>query len=219
MMLELNLAKDDRTPLKVLVLGSHSDDIEIGAGGTVLTLLGGERPLDVKWVVFSATGQRAPEAASSAAAFLQGATTSDVVLHAFRDGYFPHHGAEIKDRFEELKSQFDPDLILTHHSADCHQDHRVICELTWNSFRNHLILEYEIPKYDGDLGQPNLFVPIDRQVCDRKCDLLLDHFKSQTGKHWFTKDTFLALMRLRGLEANSPTLFAEAFHARKLTLR
>jgi len=216
--LRLDFTREDRTPLKVLVLGSHSDDIEIGTGGSLLKLLAGEQQLDIKWVVFSAIGERAPEAASSAAAFLQGAHNSDVMLHAFRDGYFPQHGAEIKDRFEELKAQFEPDVILTHHSADCHQDHRVVCELTWNTFRNHLILEYEIPKYDGDLGQPNLFVPLEQSVCNQKCDLLLEHFKTQSTKHWFTRDTFLALMRVRGLEANSPTLFAEAFHARKMTL-
>ena len=204
--------------LRVLALGCHSDDIEIGAGATLLHLLNlyGEG-LDVRWVVFGARGERGDEARASAADLL-GATRVSVDIHGFRDAYFPYFGAEVKDVFESLKDEPPPDLILTHHRADLHQDHRLLCELTWNTFRDHLVLEYEIPKYDGDLGHPNLFVPVSEEHCRRKVEVLLRHFGSQRSKHWFTEDLFLGLMRLRGAECHSPTGYAEAFHGRKLLL-
>lgn len=200
----------------VLCLGAHADDIEIGCGGTILKMLEVERDLKVTWVVFSAEGPREGEALASANAMLQSAKKRDVVLKHFRDGFFPAHYARLKECFEELKEAVSPDLILTHYRGDLHQDHRLVAELTWNTFRNHLILEYEIPKYDGDVGSPNVFVPLERRLCQQKIQTILDSFPSQARKPWFTEDAFDALLRLRGLEANSPTRHAEAFYCRKL---
>jgi LmbE family N-acetylglucosaminyl deacetylase len=217
-MLGMDLPGHPDEPLRVLALGCHSDDIEIGAGGLLLRLQQ-ERPLlEVHWVVFSAHGARRDEAHASAADLLDGVDALRVDLHAFRDGYFPYEGAQVKDVFESLKASDAPDLILTHHRQDLHQDHRLVCELTWNTFRNHLVLEYEIPKFDGDLGRPNVFVSVAEEHCRRKVDVLMRHFGSQRDKHWFTEDLFLGLMRLRGMESRSPTGFAEAFHGRKLLL-
>jgi LmbE family N-acetylglucosaminyl deacetylase len=207
-----------RDRYRVLALGAHADDIEIGCGGTILHLV--ERGLiaAATWVVFSGTGERADEAQASGEAFLEGVQERDVVVHAFRDGFFPYGGGAIKDAFEQLKREVDPDLVLTHRGDDAHQDHRLVAELTWNTFRNHLILEYEIPKYDGDMGRPNLYVPLDERTYRRKVELLHKQFPSQHGKPWFTEDTFLGLMRLRGMESNSPSRHAEGFHCRKLVL-
>lgn len=216
-MLGLKLART-KAPLRLLCLGSHADDIEIGAGGTVLTLLEDHPGAEVTWIVLGAEGARVAEAKSSAAAFLAGAAKAEVETAGFRDGYFPYQGAEIKDHFEQLKSRPSPDLILTHYRHDLHQDHRLVCELTWNTFRDHLILEYEVPKYDGDLGSPDLFVPLSVETCERKCALLLEHFKSQAGRHWFEEETFRSLMRLRGMEAGGATRYAEGFYSRKAVL-
>jgi LmbE family N-acetylglucosaminyl deacetylase len=199
-------------------LGAHSDDIEIGCGGTILALLDRYPHVSIRWVVFSATEDRACEARDSAAAFLASAGEKEVVVKSYRDGFFPFLGAQIKDEFEAIKRDFVPDLILTHFRDDRHQDHRLVSDLTWNTFRNHLILEYEIPKYDGDLGQPNFFVPLEEAICSRKIRTLTDCFRSQRGKQWFDEQTFSALMRLRGMEANSPTRYAEAFYCRKAVL-
>jgi LmbE family N-acetylglucosaminyl deacetylase len=217
-MLNLTLLKADGAPLRVLCLGAHSDDIEIGCGGTVLTLLQRYANVSVRWVVFSSTEERAREARDSAEAFLAGAREKQVEVKAYRDGFFPFLGAQIKDDFEALKRGPAPDLVLTHYRDDRHQDHRLISDLTWNTFRNHLVLEYEIPKYDGDLGCPNLFVPLDESVCRRKVGILVDSFASQRAKQWFDEQTFLAILRLRGMEANAPTRFAEAFYCRKAVL-
>jgi LmbE family N-acetylglucosaminyl deacetylase len=203
--------------LRVLAIGAHADDIEIGAGGTVLRLVEDGLAASVGWVVLTAAGERAEEAQASAAAFLKQAPEHEVVLRDFRDGFLPYSGWEVKEFFEELK-RFDPDLVLTHRRDDVHQDHRLVGELTWNTFRNHLVLEYEIPKYEGDLGHPNLFVTLDRSRCERKIELLMESFLSQRHHRWFTEDTFWSLLRLRGLESNSPTTYAEAFHARKLVI-
>jgi LmbE family N-acetylglucosaminyl deacetylase len=203
--------------LRVLAIGAHSDDIEIGCGGTVLRLVEDGLAASVGWVVLSAAGERAEEARASAASFLKQAPEHEVVVRDFRDGFLPYQGYQVKEFFEELK-RFDPDLVLTHCRADVHQDHRLVGELTWNTFRNHLVLEYEIPKYEGDLGQPNLFVTLDRSRCERKIELLMEGFRSQRDRRWFTEDTFWSLLRLRGLEANSPSTYAEAFHARKLLI-
>ena len=201
----------------LLCVGAHSDDIEIGCGGTVLALLGAVQPVHVTWVVFSAAGPRADEARTAAAGFLAGAAGREVVVHDFRDGFFPYTGGAIKERFEELK-RVKPDLVFTHYRNDLHQDHRVISELTRNTFRDHAILEYEIPKYDGDLDRPNVFVPLDAAVCRRKVDLLLQSFPTQATKRWFTDDLFHAHLRVRGMECNSPSNLAEAFHGHKLVL-
>ena len=213
-MLTLALRRSDR-PLRVLCLGAHSDDVEIGAGGSVRRLLREHPGAEVRWVVFSAAGERAEEARKSAAWFLAGAGAAAVELHAFRESYFPWQGAEIKDAFEVLKRGFEPDLVLTHWSGDAHQDHRTLSELTGNTFRDQLVLEYEIPKYDGDLGRPSLYVPLARAEAEAKVQALMEHFGSQRSRRWFTPDTFFALLRLRGVECNAPDGFAEAFHCRK----
>ena len=202
--------------LKILCLGAHSDDIEIGCGGTILRLLSSHN-VEIVWVVFGASNQREQEARNSAALFLSSARKKEVIVKNFRDGFFPFEGTRIKEYFEELKTT-TPDIIFTHQRKDAHQDHRLLAELTWNTFRNHLILEYEIPKYDGDLGQPNLFVPLDREIYEQKVDYLMQAFATQRSKQWFDRDTFLGLMRLRGMECASPSGHAEAFYCRKIGL-
>jgi LmbE family N-acetylglucosaminyl deacetylase len=204
--------------LSVLCLGAHSDDIEIGAGGTLLSWIASGMELEVHWCVLSAAGQRATEAQASADAFLANVKHKKVELAEFRDGFFPYQGTELKPWFESLKQRVTPDVVLTHRRDDAHQDHREVCQLTWNSFRDHTILEYEVPKWDGDLGQPNLYVPLDIQALERKVDLLLTHFGSQRSKDWFDADTFRGLARLRGMECRAPSGYAEAFVARKATL-
>ena len=218
-MLGVALNKPADTPIRVLCLGAHSDDIEIGCGGTILKLIADYPHLDVTWIVFGAGGVRVTEARSSAGDFLKQVKEKQITVKGFRDGFFPYIGGEIKDYFEQLKGELSPDLIFTHYRDDLHQDHRLINELTWNTFRDHLILEYEIPKYDGDLGSPNVFVHLDENTCKTKIGYLLAHFKSQHSRRWFTEDTFLAIMRLRGMESNAPGKYAEAFYTRKLNLQ
>lgn len=203
---------------RVLCLGAHADDIEIGCGGTLLKLLREQAGLEVTWVVFSAEGSRTGEARRSADKFLKGVGKSRVVVKKFRGSFFPFHGEAIKDYFEELKGLVEPDVIFTHYRDDRHQDHRLLSDLTWNTFRDHLILEYEIPKYDGDLGNPNFYVPLDSKICQQKVKHVCTHFQTQANKHWFSADTFLALMRLRGVECASRTKYAEAFYCRKIVL-
>jgi LmbE family N-acetylglucosaminyl deacetylase len=217
-MLRLELPRDAGRPLSVLCIGAHSDDIEIGCGGTVLDLAAG-RPTRFHWVVLSAPGERRKEAQRAAEGFLARAAERTIVLREFRDGFFPYQGGEIKEFFEVLKTQVAPDLVLTHCRDDLHQDHRLVNELTWNTFRDHLILEFEIPKFDGDLGRPNVYVPLSRATAEAKARALLEYFGGQRGKHWFTEETFLALLRLRGVEARAPGGYAEAFYGRKLPLR
>ncbi len=200
----------------VLFLGAHSDDIEIGCGGTILRITAENPNLSVCWAVFSADAIRAVEARRGAEMFLKKAKSRHVVIHSFRDGHFPFHGSLIKDEFERLKSTCKPEAIFTHFGDDRHQDHRMLSVLAWNTWRDHLILEYEVPKYDGDLGHPNFYVPLDRATCLRKVKLLYKAFPSQSRRQWFGEDAFLALPRLRGIECNSPTHYAEAFHCRKL---
>jgi LmbE family N-acetylglucosaminyl deacetylase len=203
-------------PLRVLALGSHSDDIEIGCGGTLLALKAAGRPLDVRWEVFSTLGERREEARASAEELLDGVARAEVILHDFRDGFLPYAGAAVKEAVEAAKAHA-PELIFTHQRHDLHQDHRLLCELTWNTFRDHLVLEYEIPKYDGDMGVPNVFMPLDPETCRRKVELLMRHFGTQRSKRWFTEDVFLALLRLRGMESGT-SVYAEAFYGRKLVL-
>jgi LmbE family N-acetylglucosaminyl deacetylase len=214
-MIRLALRQGVTMPITVLCLGAHSDDIEIGCGGTVVLLTRAIPQLRFLWVVFSAFGVRGKEAARSAELFTAGCDKM-IILKEYRDGFLPYSGSEVKGFFEEMKSQLNPDLIFTHWQGDAHQDHRLISELTFNTFRNHLILEYEIPKYDGDIGRPNFFVPLEGAVFERKVDLLFEAFESQRAKRWFDRDTFLGLMRIRGMESNSPSGYAEAFHARKV---
>ncbi len=201
---------------RVLVVGSHADDIEIGCGGTLLTLTRMVPELEVDWLVLAAPGERGEEARASAGVFLSAAGASRLEIHGFRDGFLPYVGDEVKDLFEDLKSRVDPQVVFTHTREDLHQDHRLVCELTWNTFRSHLILEYEIPKVDGDLGRPNLYVPLSEAVAAEKVSLLEHHFPSQRGKHWFDRETFMGLMRLRGMESVAPERYAEAFTCRKV---
>lgn len=210
----LSLAKAGE-PLSLLCLGAHSDDIEIGAGATILELIETGARLQVTWCVFSAAGPRAVEAQASAKAFLEGAASVTIQLAEFRDGFFPYQGSDIKDWMEGLKAEIDPDVVLTHRRDDAHQDHREVCQLTWNTFRDHLILEYEIPKWDGDLGVPNVYMPVSRRSLERKMELLRTHFASQRGKDWFDPETFSGLARLRGMECRAPERYAEAFVMRK----
>ena len=203
---------------RVLCLGAHSDDIEIGAGGTLLKLAGQVSDLEIWWVVFSAPGPRADEARASAEDFLDGIARKEVRVGSFRESYFPSEWPLIKEWYEEIKGKFNPDIVFTHFRDDRHQDHRVLSDLAWNTFRNHLILEYEILKYDGDLGHPNVFVPLLDKICALKIELLLKHFKTQSTRHWFTSDTFEAMHRIRGVECASPTGRAEAFYCRKMVL-
>ena len=213
----LTLAKAGER-LSVLCLGAHSDDIEIGAGATLLELIGRGIKLDVHWCVLSGgTSEREAEARASAADFLTGSSSAKVVVMPFRDGFFPQEGEAIKSWFETLKP-INPDLILTHRRDDAHQDHRQVCQLTWNTFRNHSILEYEIPKWDGDLGQPNVYMPVTAGTLQRKIDLLMKHFGTQRSKQWFDPETFRGLARLRGMECRAPENYAEAFFGRKLSL-
>jgi LmbE family N-acetylglucosaminyl deacetylase len=204
--------------LSILCLGAHSDDIEIGAGATLLSLMARGVRLDVHWCVLSGAGEREREARNSAAEFLSEAASAKVEVMSFRDGVFPEQGESIKSWFETLKACVRPDLILTHRRDDAHQDHREVCRLTWNTFRDHFILEYEIPKWDGDLGQPNVFLPISASALERKINLLNAHFGSQRSKQWFDAETFRGLARLRGMECRAPERYAEAFFARKLTV-
>ena len=213
-MLKLRLPELGR-PVRVLCLGAHSDDLEIGCGGTLLRLQS-EREVSVTWVVWSATGAREMEARTSAESLLRQATDRTIFVRDFKDGYFPHIGAELKDAFEELQNRVEADLIFTHAQSDLHQDHRLVNELTWNTFRDHPILEYEVPKYDGDLGRPNLYIPLNEELSSRKIEHLMSHFPTQAGRHWFDPETFRGLMRLRGVEAG--VRYAEAFCGRKLIL-
>jgi LmbE family N-acetylglucosaminyl deacetylase len=217
-MLPLTLIEPQEDALDVLCLGAHCDDIEIGCGGTVLRLVEELPAARFHWVVLSSNDERSAEAQRSAEHFLAGAGKHDIRIERFRESYFPWIGAEIKDYFEELKADVDPDVILTHHRDDRHQDHRLVAELTWNTWRDHLILEYEIPKYDGDLGSPNVFVALDEETAQRKVDGILDHFPSQSRRAWFDADTFHALLRLRGMEANAASRFAEGFYGSKVVL-
>jgi LmbE family N-acetylglucosaminyl deacetylase len=208
----------------VLCLGAHADDIEIGCGGTLLKLQQLNPDLTVTWIVFSSTEERKHEAQESADLFLRGAKSegSEVRIESFSDRYFPAQWQEIKDYFGAL-SQTEvgnraPDLVFTHRLEDRHQDHRVISELTWNAFRDHLIMEYEIPKFEGDLGQPSVYVPLESEDVDRKIQLLMKCFPTQVSHPWFDEETFRAMLRLRGVEINSSSRYAEAFTVRKMQM-
>jgi LmbE family N-acetylglucosaminyl deacetylase len=213
-MLALDLARPGKK-LSVLAIGAHADDIEIGAGGAILSWIASGAEVSVDWCVLSAAGERAEEARASAKDFLHGAARADLHLAQFRDGYLPAERTAAKDWVEGLK-QLTPDVILTHYGDDAHQDHRLVSELTWNTFRDHLILEYEIPKWDGDLGRPNAYMPISEDTLARKIELLTKHFGTQRSKAWFDNETFRGLARLRGVECRAR--YAEAFFARKLKL-
>jgi LmbE family N-acetylglucosaminyl deacetylase len=217
-MLPLLLGPAQAFPARALAIGAHPDDIEIGCAGTILKLIEEGALSEVRWVVLSGEGERAEEARLSADALLEGLPNSEVVICDFPDGFFPYDGKRIKDFFEALKADFSPDVVLTHQRGDLHQDHRISCERTGNTFRDHLILEYEVPKYDGDMSAPNTFVPLPERLSRRKIDHLMNHFASQQSKRWFREDLFSGLLRLRGMECNSPSAHAEAFFCRKVVL-
>lgn len=218
-MLTLSLTQNFDDALNVLCLGAHCDDIEIGCGGTLLTLLGQNPSINVYWQVFSSTPSRKKEAIAGARRFCAAAKSLQLNVLDFRDGYLPYEGAAVKEAMEDVKKVFSPDLVFTHYRFDLHQDHRKISELTWNTFRDHLILEYEIPKWDGDMGSPNTFVAVDAVVAEEKIAALQAIYNSQKSKQWFTDDLFHAVMRLRGMESNSPSQLAEGFYSRKLMVR
>jgi LmbE family N-acetylglucosaminyl deacetylase len=204
--------------LSVLCLGAHSDDIEIGAGGTLLSWIADGVRVDVLWCTLGALGDREREARAAAGDFLEEAASARVETLQFRDSFFPEQSAQIKEWFEALKSRVAPDIVLTHRRDDAHQDHREVSRHTWSTFRDHLILEYEIPKWDGDLGRPNVYRPLASAVLERKIDLLMKHFGTQRGKHWFDEETFRGLARLRGMECRAPQRYAEAFFGGKVLL-
>jgi LmbE family N-acetylglucosaminyl deacetylase len=201
---------------KILCLGAHPDDIEIGCGGTVLRIIEEVPRAQFYWIVFSGDKKRCKEAYRSSDCFLKEVPLKNVDVQEFRESYFPFIGAQIKDNFEKLKTVFSPDMIFTHYSNDAHQDHRIISELTWNTFRNHFILEYEIPKFEGDLGNPNVFVHLNESCVDRKINYLFEAFQTQKEKLWFDEDTFRSILRIRGVESNSKSRYAEAFYGKKI---
>ena len=216
-MLDLAFNSKRNKTLEILCIGAHCDDIEIGCGATLMRLAE-ERPISINWVTLASTQERAAEGRKSARLFLRHVRRSDVRIALFRDGFLPAQWADVKEYFETLKLLPRPDIIFTHARADLHQDHRVANELTWNTFRDHLILEFEIPKFDGGLTQPNCYVPVSRRIVDRKFRQLNRAYVSQRDKAWFDAETIRGLMRLRGLECNAADGYAEAFHARKVRL-
>lgn len=203
---------------KILCLGAHPDDIEIGCGGTILRLIEEIPKAQFYWVVFSGNEKRCEEAYQSANLFLMNAQSKKIEVKSFRDSYFPFIGSEIKDYFEKLKTQIYPDIIFTHYSNDAHQDHRIISDLTWNTFRDHLILEYEIPKYEGDLGNPNLFFSLNKSQVEKKINTICDVYQTQKGKKWFEEETFRSILRIRGVESNSQSMYAEGYFCRKFVI-
>jgi LmbE family N-acetylglucosaminyl deacetylase len=217
-MRSLFLENDDSKIQSVLFLGAHCDDIEIGCGGTVLRLAEEFPNVHIHWIIFSTNSVRKQEAEKSASQFLRAFNKSNILINDFRNGYFPYIGAEIKDYFEQVKQDVSPDIIFTHYRHDLHQDHRTLSDLTWNTFRDHLILEYEIPKYDGDIGPPNFFVSLSKEQLETKNRYILQSYQSQEQRQWFSEDTFSALARLRGVESNSESGFAEAFYCRKIQI-
>ena len=216
-MLQMNLGTGTSAKT-VLLLGAHCDDIEIGCGGTVQRIVAANPSARIHWVTLSSNPVREKEARRAAGVLLRDAVNADVRIESFKESFFPYSGADIKSYFERLKREIDPDVVFTHYRHDPHQDHRVVNELTWNTYRNHQILEYEIPKFDGDLGVPNGFSPLTRAQLKLKTTVILECFESQRPKAWFTESTFEAIARLRGIECNAPEGFAEAFYVRKMNL-
>jgi LmbE family N-acetylglucosaminyl deacetylase len=217
-MIQLAPVFEKGKPIRILCLGAHCDDIEIGCGGFVLQFIEANPSCEVLWIVFSSNEVRRNEAQLSADLFLKNAIKKEIVIKKYRDGFFPSHYEEIKEDFENIKGLFNPDLIFTHYNEDLHQDHRIISQLTWNTFRDHLILEYEIQKYDGDMGRPNIYAPLSLENMQQKLNIILDSFQSQHSRKWFEAETFSSLMRLRGMESNSPSRYAEAYYGRKISI-
>jgi len=214
-LLKVKLFQADQN-LKVLCLGAHPDDIEIGCGGTILRIIEEVPNVNFYWVVFSGYEQRQKEATESAAIFLRNVENKIIITKNFRESYFPFIGSQIKDFFEELKKEIAPDVIFTHYTKDAHQDHRLVSDLTWNTFRNNFILEYEIPKFDGDLGVPNLYVNLNKSDVIKKIENIISVFQTQRSKSWFSEETFRSILKIRGIESNSKEQFAEGFYCRKI---
>ncbi len=217
-MLKIKIEENKHSKMRILCLGAHSDDIEIGCGGTILKLLKSLKNSTIYWIVFSSNELREKETMDSADLFLKNAKKKKIMVKHFKDGFFPFSGDKIKIFFEQVKTEISPDIIFTHYRKDLHQDHRMVSDLTWNTFRDHLILEYEVAKYDGDLGNPNFYSHLDQTICQQKIQYLIRAFKSQHDNHWFDEESFLSLMRLRGIESNSPGRYSEAFYCRKMVL-
>lgn len=217
-MLRFEFARRKNRTIKVLCVGAHSDDIEIGCGGTILRILSEYDDVEVHWVVLGSSGERDGEAVTSADKFLANVKKKEIIIQHFKTSFFPYIGEEIKNFFEKLKEKISPDIIFTHYRNDLHQDHRLVSELTWNTYRNNLIFEYEIMKYDGDIGSPNVFVHLDDTLCRKKISFIMDSFKTQGEKDWFTPDAFLSLLRIRGIESKAPGKYAEGFYCRKVVL-
>jgi len=215
-MLKLNFFASNQDHPKILCLGAHPDDIEIGCGGTLLRMIDEVPNACFYWVVFSGDEQRQKEAIESAEIFLKKVENKNIIIKHFQESYFPFIGAQIKNYFEELKVGFSPDIVFTHYKKDAHQDHRLISDLTWNTFRDHFILEYEIPKYDGDLSTPNAYVDLGERHVNKKISHILEVFETQKGRFWFTEDTFRSILRLRGIESNAQGKYAEGFYCRKI---
>ncbi|WP_441000167.1 PIG-L deacetylase family protein [Fodinibius sp. SL11] len=217
-MISAKFSTPNKEGLKMLFLGAHCDDIEIGCGGTVLHMIENYKIDHIKWVVFTSNEVRKKEAESSAKEFLKSVKNADVDVYDYQDGFLPSVWSEIKVRFEDLKKEIEPDIIFTHYRNDLHQDHRTLNELTWNTFRNHLIFEYEIPKYDGDIGNPNLFVPLNEDQIKQRNEIITSCFKSQQNKQWLDDSLLTSMPRIRGIECASKGKYAEAFYSRKLTI-
>jgi LmbE family N-acetylglucosaminyl deacetylase len=215
-LLKFNFGDRKEGSLKILCLGAHSDDIEIGCGGSILRLLSEYRNAEIYWVVLGSSGRRDQEALSSAKKFLKNTKKKKIIVNNFKDSFFPYMGGEIKNFFEKIIKKVSPDIVFTHYRHDLHQDHRLVSELTWNTFRNHFILEYEIMKYDGDIGVPNFFVHLDNPICQNKIRIIMDSFQTQRGKDWFTSEVLYSILRLRGMESKAPGDYAEGFYCRKL---
>ncbi len=213
-MIKLRLKKNDHS-LNILALGAHCDDIEIGCGGTLLSIIENNPGANVTWVVFTSNEKRKVEATAGAKLFCEHANSLDLKIFELRDSFLPYQGEVLKETFESIRKEINPNLIFTHYRHDLHQDHRLVSELTWNTFRNHFILEYEVPKWDGDLGRPNSFVHLDEITATKKIEYLQQTYNSQQIKSWFTDDLFWSLMRIRGMESNSSSRIAEAFYSRK----
>lgn len=215
-MFPLNLAALHGRRLEVLCIGAHCDDIEIGCGGILLTLQQRHADCRIHWLVLTSIPTRRAEAVAAAQALVRPSARGEVRICELPDGLLPAHFAEVKRHFEDLKRDIEPDIVFTHHGRDLHQDHSLVSQVTWQTFRDHLIWEYEVPKYDADLAAPNVYVPLPAGVATQKADLVMRSFPSQAGKSWFSADNLLAVMRLRGLECRAESGFAEAFHCRKL---
>lgn len=183
-----------------------------------MTLLARGYKLDVTWAVMSAAGERATEAGRSAKALLRRAVSLQLHMGDLPDSQFPAEFARAKQFMNDVRDSCQPDLVFTHWLDDRHQDHRLVGELTWQTWRDHLILEYDVPKFEGDLFCPNAFVPLSRSVAQRKSNHLMRYFGSQRAKYWFTSDTFMALSRLRGVACRSESGYAEGFNVRKILL-